>query len=249
MLFSLIGHCPACVGALNVPTGLSSTLFKNYEVFTNWTHSYGKNEHGQLNGHSLNLFVSRNFKKFSLFLSSPIVYSFSKMEMMEDKVFSLYGIDLGFRVFPIYGKFSKFRNTISFLVSYKLPIGFYKLNDNSYEIVDYASFGGGYSFVYGNILGFGEAIYSKSLKEDHIQSDKSRVILGFSYAFNKLQLGPILNYLYQKALNSNEISLGLSLGFKLFDLFLDLNLHKSIYYNGDGISNNYSTELILRGGF
>lgn len=249
MLFNLILHCPACVGALNVPTGLSSTLFKKYEVLTNWTYSYGENEHGQLSGNSFNLFVSRNFKKFSLFLSSPIVHSFSKMEMMEDKVFSLYGIDLGFRVFPVYGKFSKFRNTISLLVSYKFPIGFYKLNDNSYEVVDYVSFGGGYSFAYNKVLGFGEAIYSKALKEDHIQSDKSRVILGFYYALNKLQLGPIINYLYQKALNSNEISGGLSIGFNLFGLFLDLNLHKSIYYKGDGISNNYSTELILRGGF
>ncbi len=248
MLFNLIGHCPACVGALNVPTGLSSTLFKNYEVFITWTYSYGKDEHGQLSGNSFNFFVSRNFKKFSLFLSSPIVYSNSKMET-EDKIFSLYGIDLGFRLFPIYGKFSKFRNVVSLLASYKLPIGFYNLNDKSYEIVDYVSFGGGYSFVYDKVLGFGEAIYSKALKDNHIQSDKSRIVLGFSYAFNKLQLGPILNYLYQKALNSNEISAGLSIGFSLFGLFLDLNLHKSIFYNGDGISNNYSTELILRGGF
>lgn len=248
MIFSLIGHCPACVGALNVPTGLSSTLFKRYEVFTNWTYSYGKDEHGQLNSNFISFFISRNFNKFSLFFSSPIIYSSSKMET-EDKIFSLYGIDMGFRAFPIYRKFSKFRNVVSLLISYKFPIGFYKLNDNSYEIVDYITFGGGYSFIYNRILGFGEAIYSKALKDNHIQSDKSRVILGSHYSLDKLQLGPIFNYLYQKALNSNEISVGLSVGFNLFGLFLDLNLHKSIYYNGDGISNNYSTELILRGGF
>ena len=79
MIFSLIGHCPACVGALNVPTGLSSTLFKRYEVFTNWTYSYGKDEHGQLNSNFISFFISRNFNKFSLFFSSPIIYSSSKI--------------------------------------------------------------------------------------------------------------------------------------------------------------------------
>ena len=248
MLFSSIGHCPACVGALNVPTGLSSTLFKNYEIFTNWTYSYGKNEHGQLNSHLLNLFISKNFNKLSLFFSLPLIYSTS-ISMGKDKIFSLYGVDMGFRAFPIYSKFSKFRNVVSLLVSYKVPIGFFKLNDMNYEIVDYISFGGGYSFVYNKILGFGEAIYSKALKDDHTQSDKSRIVLGSHYAFDKLQLGPIFNYLYQKALNSNEISIGLGVGFRLSALLLNLSFHKSIYYNGDRISNNYSTELILRGGF
>jgi hypothetical protein len=248
MILNVILHCPACAGALNVPIGTSSTLFKTYEIFTNWTYSYGNSNEGKLNGNALNVLISRNFSRFSLFISTAYIYSFSQKMDMEDRISSLYGLDIGMKIYPIYEKFSKSKRILSLFSSFKTPIGFYKLNGNNQDIVSYLSFGIGYSFLYNKFINFSEAIYSKALKDDHIQSDKSRIILGSSYAFEKLQIGPIVNYLYQKALNSNEISLGIAFGFKVFNVFFDLNIHKSIYYQGEGIENDYTIETIIKGG-
>ncbi len=252
MLNLIILHCPACLGALNVPTNLTSTLFKTYEISLNYNYSYGSQHDNKLNGHLLNAYFSRNFNRFSIIAVIPYIYSISQMKHGDmdttDKLNSLYGLDIGIRYSPIYSRFSKYRSTLSILILYKLPIGFYDLNGISYEIVDYLSFGLGYAFVYNKLINYSEAIYSRALKEDNNQSDKARFLIGSYYAFKRLELGPVINYMYQKALNSHEITIGLSYGFNVLNLPISLNIHKSIYYRGEGVSNDILFELILRGG-
>ncbi|MEO0217448.1 MAG: hypothetical protein ABIL72_02790 [candidate division WOR-3 bacterium] len=248
MINILILHCPACYGTLNIPITLTSTLFKTYEISTNYNYAYGSNLKGQINSNNLSLSLIRNFKRFSLISVFPYYY-IKTTGSLEDQISSLHGIDIGIRFFPVYAKFSKYRTVISILTSYKLPIGFYIRNNQYEKIVDYLSFGSGYAFVYNKFINYGEIIYSKALKDNDIQSDRARTISGFYYAFNKYEIGPVLNWVYQKALNSNEITLGISLGLNVFNINTNLNVHKSVYYRGSGIENDFLFEIVLRGGF
>ncbi|MCS7244833.1 MAG: hypothetical protein N2504_01755 [candidate division WOR-3 bacterium] len=249
MIFFLVSHCPACVGALNVPTSLSTTSFKNYEFFINYNYSFGSSADVKLNAHTFNLTFVRNFSKFSLISVLPFTLSRSTHHSSIDNINTLYGIDMGFRYFPVYSKYSKTRSTLSILVSYKFPIGFYSLNNENLRISEYISFGTGYAFIMNKIISYGEAIYSRALKRDHMQLDKARGILGFYYVFENFELGPILNYVYQEALSSDEISLGLSYGFSVNKLNINLNAHKSVFYKGHGVENEFSFEISLKGGF
>lgn len=249
MVFFVFSHCPACVGALNVPTSLSTTSFKNYEFYIGYNYSFNSSSNINLSAHTLNLVLTRNFNKFSLISVFPFTSSKSSHHSYIDNINTLYGIDVGFRYFPIYSRYSKTRSTLSILVSYKLPIGFYFLNDENLKISDYITFGGGYAFIMNKVINYGELIYSKALKRDHIQLDRARGILGFYYVFKNFELGPILNYVYQEALNSNEVSLGLSYGFFVSNLNINLNAHKSIFYEGHGVENEFSFEINLKGGF
>ncbi len=252
MLNLIILHCPACLGALNVPTNLTSTLFKTYEISLNYNYSYGSEYDNKLNAHLVNAYFSRNFNRFSIIAVIPYTYSISQIQHgdmdMIDKLNSLYGLDIGIRYFPIYSRFSKYRNILSILILYKLPIGFYELNEENHNIVDYISVGIGYAFVYNKLINYSEVTYSKALKEEYLQSDKARFLIGSYYTFNRFELGPIINYMYQKVLNSHEITLGLSYGFNVLNSLVNLNIHRSVYYKGDGISNDILFELILRGG-
>ncbi len=248
MLNIIILHCPACYGALNVPITSTSTLFKTYEISISYLYSYGSNSNGSISYNNFNLSLIRNIRRFSLIFLLP--YYYLKTEgVINDNISTLHGIDLGVRFFPVYAKFSKHRTIFSALLSYKLPLGFYAKNNQYEDITSYISIGSGYAFIYNKTINYGEIIYSKATKENSIQSDRARAIFGLYYSFSTFEIGPVINWVYQKYLNSNELTLGLSYGFKIFDMNINLSAHKSLYYKGKGIDNDFSLELVLRGGF
>jgi len=178
-------HCGACLGSVGLSLrGLASTSLNPWDFLIRYRYERQSQSAYYRNLNAFQLSFYRNFERLSLGVNLP--FSIANGFMMEDaeihRVRTLYGVDISARYFILRSPFTPSRPILSFITSFKIPVGYiYHEEHESVRIPYVLTAGFGYSVSPANFIFAIEGYYSKVFNRDERYSfgDRGSVYLTF----------------------------------------------------------------------